>query len=92
MKKMSIGFGVIAVSMLLSTAAHAACYCACINNKKTKVCENTWDANYVYCGGTYCSSNLDLPKESPFDDKATGPLIALLTNKAPVLISVGATD
>ena len=31
MKKMSIGFGVIAVSMLLSTAAHAACYCACIN-------------------------------------------------------------
>ena len=92
MKKISIGFGVIAVSMLLSTAAHAACYCACINNKKIKVCENTWDANYVYCGGTYCSSNLDLPKESPFDDEATGPLIALLTNKAPVLMSVRATD
>ena len=33
----------------------AECYCACINNKEIKVCENKWDANYVYCSGLYCT-------------------------------------
>ena len=92
MKNLTLISGVVAGVMLLSSAASAACYCACINNKKTKVCENSWDANYVYCGGTYCSSDLDLPKESPFDDTEAGPLLAMLSNKAPALMSVFVTN
>lgn len=88
MKNISIISGVVFGIMLLSSAASAACYCACINNKKTKVCENSWDANYVYCGGTYCSSDLDLPKESPFEDNEAKPLLAWFSQKSPVLISV----
>ena len=92
MKNIILISGVVAGVMLLSSAASAACYCACINNKKTKVCENSWDANYVYCGGTYCSSDLDLPKESPFEDNEAKPLLALFSNKSPMLMSVAITN
>ena len=92
MNNITLISGVVAGVMLLSSAASAACYCACINNKKTKVCENSWDANYVYCGGTYCSSDLDLPKESPFEDDEAKPLLALFSNKSPTLMSLAITN
>lgn len=50
----------LAFMMFLPSMANAECYCACINNKITKVCENSYDANYVYCSGGYCSASLDL--------------------------------
>ena len=57
-----------AVTIVVSTVSVSAeCYCACIDNKKTKVCENSWDANYVYCGGTYCSGYKDETK-SPYQE------------------------
>ena len=52
-----------------ASSVFAECYCACINNKETKVCENKWDPKGgTYCSGTYCSGSLDLPKLSPFEE------------------------
>ena len=45
----------ITILTAITAPSYAECYCACINNKITKVCENDWDANYVYCSGAYCS-------------------------------------
>ena len=56
---LALAFSTVSVS--------AECYCACIDNKKTKVCENSWDANYVYCGGTYCSGYKDETK-TPYQE------------------------
>ena len=72
--------------MFSGSLAQAACYCACINNKEQKVCENTWDSNYVYCSGTYCSGAMDLPSEFPNELKIEN-LFALLDQKEPQLIS-----
>ncbi len=59
MKKIKILsiFTVLLSCLLFSVSAQAKCYCACVDNKKIKICENSWDANYVYCGGTYCSGH-----------------------------------
>ena len=46
-----------------------------LTTKKTKVCENKYDANYVYCSGTYCSAELQNP-----DSEMTKSLYALLEN------------
>jgi len=67
---------------MLPSVSSADCYCACINNKKTKVCENSWDANYVYCDGTYCTGGLDLPEESPMDSNSKEKLLALVNIEA----------
>ena len=75
MKKNKVFLSILALGLLYGTSAVPECYCACINNEKTKVCENSWDANYVYCGVTYCTGDLDLPKESPFDEKALVDII-----------------
>lgn len=79
MKNSKLLSGVIALGVVFSTSAVAECYCACINNKKTKVCENSWDANYVYCPGTYCTSDLKLPEEYPSDVDDIGNLFAVLS-------------
>ena len=69
-------------ALSLPSASSADCYCACINNKKVKVCQNSWDANYVYCDGTYCSGDLDLPKESPMDSNSKEKLLAMVNTQA----------
>ena len=61
-EKNKVFLSILALGLLYGTSAVSECYCACINNEKTKVCENSWDANYVYCEGTYCTGDLDLPK------------------------------
>ena len=64
MGKLKVAFAVSLTVLTLSiipSMSHAACYCACINNKKVKVCQNSWDSNYVYCGGGWCSAKLDEP-------------------------------
>ena len=61
MFKSSIVYVGFFASAIFASSAQAECYCACINNETTKVCENSWDSNYVYCNGTYCSGNLEDP-------------------------------
>jgi hypothetical protein len=66
--------------LVLAAPATAACYCACINNAKIKVCENSWDANYVYCSGTYCTGSLDLPPQRPGQEEVKERFAALFNN------------
>ena len=82
MMKIVSGCLIAIFTLSLPTVGNAACYCACINNKKIKVCENSWDANYVYCDGTYCTGELDLPDESPLDSNPKKRLLALATIQA----------
>lgn len=71
------------VGTLLSFAGPAAadCYCACVDNAKVKVCENSWDSNYVYCGGTYCTGALDLQPLLPGEEDAKIKLAQLLNSR-----------
>ncbi len=76
----------LAFLMVFPSIAYAECYCACINNKETKVCENTWDANYVYCSGTYCSASLELDlNEEKFGSELA---MSLPTGKVKSLLTV----
>jgi len=76
----------LAFMMFLPNMANAECYCACINNKETKVCENSYDSNYVYCSGTYCSASLELDP----NEKKIGSELAMSfpTGKVKNLLSV----
>jgi hypothetical protein len=92
MKKIVSLLAVSSLSMVLfSSVVQAECYCACINNKETKVCENSYDANYVYCSGSYCSGALDIPKESPFQSDELKNLFSSLgilqTNTMPLTVN-----
>lgn len=62
MPKITLGAAIAAISMsVISAPVSAACYCACVNNKKITVCENSWDVpGGTYCGGTYCTSALEV--------------------------------
>ena len=71
--------------ILMPGIASAECYCACINNKKTKVCENSWDSNYVYCGGTYCSASLQLDLGK--DDADTVLAMSFPTGKVDLILN-----
>jgi hypothetical protein len=81
MMKIVSGCLIAVFTLSLPSVSSAACYCACINNKKVKVCQNSWDANYVFCDGTYCSGELDLPNESPMDSNAKERLLALVNTQ-----------
>ena len=74
--KVALAMSLTALTLsFLPSISYAACYCACINNKVQKVCQNSYDANYVYCSGGYCSAEL----QGPENDK-TKRLYALLEN------------
>ncbi|MDE4303644.1 hypothetical protein PXK30_09495 [Phaeobacter gallaeciensis] len=62
MPKITLGAAITAISIaVVSTPVSAACYCACVNNKKITVCENSWDTpSGTYCSGTYCTSALEV--------------------------------
>ena len=84
LKLFAVAFSLLFISV---PSVFAECYCACVNNKETKICENSWDSNYVYCSGTYCSASLDLPAETPFE-RTTDQLYALIDLDSNLLISV----
>lgn len=62
MPKITLGAAIAAISIVIVSApVYAACYCACVNNKKVTVCENSWDTpSGTYCSGTYCTSALEV--------------------------------
>lgn len=62
MPKITLGAAIAAISLsVISAPVSAGCYCACVNNKKITVCENTWDTpGGTYCSGSYCSSALEV--------------------------------
>lgn len=65
MRKVKVAFVMSLTVLTLSfmpSMSYAKCYCACVNNKKVKVCQNSWDSNYVYCGGGWCSAKLEDPE------------------------------
>ena len=62
MKYSTIGTAIFTLALsAIAVPASAACYCACVNNKKITVCENTWDTpGGTYCSGSYCTSANEL--------------------------------
>lgn len=62
MPKITLGAAIAAISLsVISAPVSAGCYCACVNNKKITVCENSWDTpGGTYCSGTYCTSALEV--------------------------------
>ena len=74
--KVALAMSLTALTLsFLPSISYAAWYCACINNKVQKVCQNKYDANYAYWSGGYCSAQL----QGPENDK-TKRLYALLEN------------